>query len=244
MFTVFARPGRLLALALVALSAAGCSSLPTADWPPRPTQAAQATIVTVATPPWGNGPNWPGAQAGRPGFTQPLTAGATLASVTLPALGSGFPGRTLPTAPTAPDLGAIPAASLPPAVVRRTPRLQCVPFARDASGIEIYGNANTWWRQAEGRYRRSSQPEIGAVIAMRGYRTDRRGHVAVVTAMKSEREILVDHANWLNRGEISVRTPVLDVSEAGDWSRVRVWHIPSGRWGARIYSVHGFIHQG
>ena len=29
---------------------------------------------------------------------------------------------------------------------------QCVPFARAASGIQIYGDAWTWWDQAEGRY--------------------------------------------------------------------------------------------
>jgi surface antigen len=122
--------------------------------------------------------------------------------------------------------------------------LQCVPFARQVSGIEIYGDAHTWWRQAEGRYRRSHAPEPGAVIVLRGYRTAHRGHVAVVTHVLSKREILVDHANWLNRGEVSVRTPVVDVSPAGDWSEVRVWYIPTGQWGARIYSVQGFIHQG
>lgn len=141
-----------------------------------------------------------------------------------------------------PQFGA--SVFLEPALVRRSPRLQCVPYARLVSGIEIYGNANTWWRQAEGRYLRNAVPAVGAVIAMRGYRNPNRGHVAVVTAIRSEREILVDHANWLNRGEITISTPVLDVSKAGDWSQVRVWHIPSGRWGARVYSVHGFIHQG
>src|SRR5262249_51895531 len=39
----------------------------------------------------------------------------------------------------------------PPRVLDRTARLQCAPFARQASGIQIYGNANTWWRQAAGR---------------------------------------------------------------------------------------------
>src|SRR3546814_5614904 len=29
---------------------------------------------------------------------------------------------------------------------------QCVPFARAASGIQIYGDAWTWWGQAEDRY--------------------------------------------------------------------------------------------
>ena len=30
--------------------------------------------------------------------------------------------------------------------------LQCVPYARDVSGIQIYGDAHTWWDQAQGRY--------------------------------------------------------------------------------------------
>ena len=32
------------------------------------------------------------------------------------------------------------------------PYLQCVPYARQVSGIRIYGDAHTWWDQAEGRY--------------------------------------------------------------------------------------------
>ena len=31
------------------------------------------------------------------------------------------------------------------------PYLQCVPYARQVSGIQIYGDAWTWWDQAEGR---------------------------------------------------------------------------------------------
>jgi hypothetical protein len=178
----------------------------------------------------------------------PMTAPAVL-TASLQRYINGLP-TTLPRlamrASTAGVAVADTASSLfaAPALVRRTPRLQCVPYARLVSGIEIYGNANTWWRQAEGRFLRNGEPAIGAVIAMRGYRNPDRGHVAVVTGIRSDREILIDHANWLNRGEITISTPVLDVSKAGDWSKVRVWHIPSGRWGARIYSVHGFIHQG
>lgn len=121
-------------------------------------------------------------------------------------------------------------------------RLQCVPYARQASGIEIYGNANTWWAQAEGRYPRSNTPAEGSVFAMRGYNTTARGHVAVVAEIVSDRIIRVDHANWLNHGEISVGVPVLDVSPNNDWSEVRVWHIPGGHWGGRTYQADGFIH--
>ncbi|GAA3271795.1 hypothetical protein GCM10020258_47310 [Sphingomonas yabuuchiae] len=35
---------------------------------------------------------------------------------------------------------------------------QCVPFARQASGIAIYGDAWTWWSKAEGKYPRGRTP--------------------------------------------------------------------------------------
>jgi surface antigen len=117
-----------------------------------------------------------------------------------------------------------------------------VPFARRESGVEIFGDANTWWAQAAGRYPRSGRPAPGSVLVMRGYNNPGRGHVAVVTRVDSNRLIRVDHANWLNNGEISVDVPILDVSANNDWSEIRVWHIPGGHWGGRIYTAHGFIH--
>jgi hypothetical protein len=129
----------------------------------------------------------------------------------------------------------------PPRVTDYSARLQCVPFARAASGIAIYGDANTWWRQAAGRYPRSSLPAPGSVLVVRGYGGP-RGHVAVVTHIESSRLIRVDHANWLNGGEISVGVPVLDVSAENDWSEIRVWHVPGGHWGGRVYQAEGFIH--
>lgn len=133
-------------------------------------------------------------------------------------------------------------ADAPPRVLDSSIRLQCVPFARNASGIQIYGDANTWWRQAEGRYPRSHSPAPGSVLVMRGYNNPGRGHVAVVTEIITSRVIRVDHANWLNGGEISVGVPVLDVSPDNDWSEVRVWHVPNGHWGGRVYETEGFIH--
>ncbi len=129
-----------------------------------------------------------------------------------------------------------------PRVLDSSLRLQCVPYARNASGIEIYGNANTWWAQAAGRYPRSSSPGPGAVLVMRGYYGPGRGHVAVVMEVASSRVLRVDHANWLNGGEISVGVPVLDVSPRNDWSQVRVWYVPGGYWGGRTYQAEGFIH--
>jgi hypothetical protein len=130
----------------------------------------------------------------------------------------------------------------PPQILSDEPPLQCVPFARLESGIDIYGDANTWWDQAAGRYPRSNLPAPGSVLVVRGYRNDTRGHVAVVAEIVSSRIIRVDHANWLNRGEISLNVPVLDVSRDNDWSEIRVWNIPTDEWGARVYLTRGFIH--
>lgn len=126
-------------------------------------------------------------------------------------------------------------------VTNRRARLQCVPFARRESGVELYGNANTWWRQAADRYETTQEPEEKAVMVLEGYNTTARGHVAVVREIVSPRLIVVDHANWLNGGEITRDVPIRDVSEAGDWSEVQVWHVPGRHWGGRTYQVQGFI---
>lgn len=140
-------------------------------------------------------------------------------------------------APGGPPLGGRDA----PQIIPQPQPLQCVPFARQVSGIEIYGDAHTWWTQAEGRYARSRTPAPGAVLAI-GPSGGSSGHVAVVRRVVSDREIEVDHANWLNQGEVTLAVPVQDVSAAGDWSEVRVWHIPGAHWGGRSYPVFGFIH--
>jgi surface antigen len=130
----------------------------------------------------------------------------------------------------------------PPAILDGMPISECVPYARKLSGVQIWGDAVTWWHQAEGRYVRSGHPAEGSVLVMKGYNDDKRGHVAVVSAIVSERLIRVDHANWLSSGETSINVPVYDVSAANDWSEVRVWHIPGHYWGGRTYNTQGFIH--
>ena len=73
---------------------------------------------------------------------------------------------------------------------------ECVPFARAASGIQIYGDAWTWWDQADGRYKRGDVPRAGAVIVFA--RTGRLplGHVAVISRVVTSRVAMVTHANW------------------------------------------------
>ncbi|MDO9369952.1 MAG: CHAP domain-containing protein [Sphingopyxis sp.] len=125
--------------------------------------------------------------------------------------------------------------------------LQCVPFARAESGVEIRGNAKTWWSQAAGTYARGEEPRKGAVMAFAGTGGMPLGHVAVVKKIVSDREILIDHANWSpingRRGQIERNVRVVDVSNAGDWSMVRVWYAPIGDLGLRANPVQGFIYS-
>lgn len=120
--------------------------------------------------------------------------------------------------------------------------LQCVPFAREVSGIQIQGNALTWWDQAEGRYARGHAPKPGAVLAFAATSRMRYGHVAMVSQVISDREVLLTHANWSSRGGIERNVRAVDVSAAGDWSRVRVWYGPMGGLGLTSYPTHGFIY--
>lgn len=120
--------------------------------------------------------------------------------------------------------------------------LQCVPYAREHSGIEIHGNAWTWWNQAKGIYRRGSVPQVGAVVAMAPSSAMPLGHVAVVQKVVDGRHILLDHANWSSPGMIEHGALAEDVSTAGDWSEVRVWYAPSRALGSRVNPVFGFIY--
>jgi hypothetical protein len=133
------------------------------------------------------------------------------------------------------------AAISPPSVETPLRRLFCVEYARMRSGLAVFGDAKTWWARAKNLYARVSHPVEEAVMVFAGSKRLKRGHVAVVTHIVSPREIIVDQANWQNKGEIDHATPVLDVSRANDWSLVRVWDIPSGTFGSRVYRISGFI---
>lgn len=123
---------------------------------------------------------------------------------------------------------------------------QCVPFARAASGIQIYGDAWTWWDQAEGKYERGHRPEVGAVIVFR--RTSRLplGHVAVVSRIVERRVVMLTHANWSRqngeRGHAEQDVTLYDVSADNDWSDVKVWYRASDGLGSTVYPVHGFVY--
>jgi hypothetical protein len=49
------------------------------------------------------------------------------------------------------------------------------------------------------------------------------GHGAVVQEIIDEPHIMLNHANWSKPGMIESRALAVDVSDAGDWSKVRVW---------------------
>ena len=128
-----------------------------------------------------------------------------------------------------------------PRVAYGMPSTECVPYARSLSGIQIWGDAVTWWRLAAGKYQRATRPTAGSVLVLRGYQDPTRGHVSFVKAVLSERIIRVDHANWLSGGEVTLDVPVIDVSPNNDWSEIRVWNVPGMQWGARTYEPEGFI---
>ena len=118
--------------------------------------------------------------------------------------------------------------------------LECAPFARALSGVQLTGNAADWWWKADGRYGRSNTPEVGAVLVFGRSARLANGHVAVVSQQIAAREIRVTHANWV-RYAIAADQPVIDVSADNDWTLVRVWWPPAGQLGATAYPTEGFI---
>jgi hypothetical protein len=126
------------------------------------------------------------------------------------------------------------------------PPIQCVPFVREITGVEIYGDADTWWGSAAAKhYMRGSVPQVGSVLVLRATDRLRVGHIAAVRQVVSPREIRVTHSNWggddATRRLVHDAMPVLDVSPNNDWSQTRFWNNASKGWGA-IYPAHGFIY--
>jgi len=119
-------------------------------------------------------------------------------------------------------------------------RVECAPFARALSGVRLYGAAADWWSQADGRYGRTTVPEVGSVLVFQRSARLPSGHVSVVSKVLSRREVLVTQANWV-RHRVTEDQPVIDVSARGDWSEVRVWWPPSGQMGTSDYRTYGFI---
>ncbi len=137
-------------------------------------------------------------------------------------------------------------AVMMPTQAKANDYLQCVPFARELSGIQIYGDAHSWWDQAAGKYQRGAMPVEGAVLSLPSHGAMQLGHVAVVRKIIDDRNILISHANWSpingKRGQIERRVAAQDVSVANDWSQVRIWYAPIDNLGTTAFPVNGFIY--
>jgi surface antigen len=136
---------------------------------------------------------------------------------------------------------SLPLAQLQAYAVKPAIGTECVPYARQRSGIGIMGDAYTWWETAAGRYQRGSLPLAGAVLVLRKTDRLRRGHLAVVTAVVGQREIRVDHANWQPDALITGMA-VIDVSPKNDWTQLRFWNKDARMWGS-IYPAAGFVYN-
>ena len=154
----------------------------------------------------------------------------------------------------APEGTAVVATVAPPAfpapqiaIPENPPPQDCVPYARQVSGIKLYGDAWTWWDGAlASHYERGDQPQLGAVLVLRKTRSLFHGHVAVVTNLIGPREILVTHANWGNGwaipGVVYSGMRVVDESPLNDWTAVRFWNGKAGSFG-RVYQAYGFVYR-
>jgi len=124
------------------------------------------------------------------------------------------------------------------------PYWQCVTFARMFSGIQIFGDAWTWWDKAVGKYKTGFSPETGAVLVFKPVGRMTRGHVAVVSQVLTDRIVQITHANWGgSRGKVEEDVTVVDVSAKGDWSQVKVWYGPSRDLGTTVYPTYGFVYN-
>ncbi len=123
---------------------------------------------------------------------------------------------------------------------------QCATFARMFSGIQIFGDAWTWWNQSLGKYATGNAPQAGSVLVFKRSGVMHDGHVAVVSRVLTDRVIQVTHANWSiidgGRGKVEKDVTVVDVSPKGDWSQVKVWYDPIRDLGNTVYPTYGFIY--
>jgi len=145
-----------------------------------------------------------------------------------------------------PALLALAVICMPSASHALNEGLQCVPYARALTGVEIRGDAHTWWGQAKGRYKRGSHPKVGAIMSFKPHGRMRLGHIAAVRKIIDSRTVLVSHANWSTingkRGHVEENVKVVDSSAKNDWSKVRVWYTPNNALGGSSRPLNGFIY--
>lgn len=128
---------------------------------------------------------------------------------------------------------------------RHLTREECVPYARRVSGINLRGDAHTWWASAAGVYKRGNAPLSGSILVLSRTSKLRHGHLSVVTDVLSPREINVTHTNWgndwLSRRVTYQTHRVEDVSANNSWTSVRFWNNEVGAYGFP-YQASGFIY--
>ena len=153
--------------------------------------------------------------------------------------------KRITAAAVAATLGFFAVGVTPSAARADDPYWQCVTFARMFSGIQIFGDAWTWWRQAADNFRTGRRPETGSVLVFRPEGRMSRGHVAVVSDILTDRVVRVTHANCGgSRGKVEENVTVVDVSPSNDWSQVKVWYNPINDLGTTVYPTYGFIYKG
>lgn len=127
---------------------------------------------------------------------------------------------------------------------------QCVDYAKengwsDFSGL---GFAYKWWFAATEKtssyyvpgYPVGNIPQIGAVLVLKPWSGNTAGHVAIVTKIVDDDEILVNHANWRNDEVIRIGDKVKDAS-GGKWKKILVQY--GADYGSTTYDTNGFIYQ-
>ena len=155
--------------------------------------------------------------------------------------------RTNGVAPSAPQTAMMPGNPGSPDGIHpyQGSLIQCVTYARQVSGIDIMGDAWSWWDGASGKYDRGHQPRFMAVLVLSRTQRLKLGHLAVVMDIVGSRQIRVSHANFgsdpVSRRVIYDSMPVADVSPDNDWSLVRFWNYQAQAW-VILYPASGFIY--
>ena len=223
-------------------------------WGTGATTLILGSILALGGPPAGQlaraAPSRDGSTSTQPPAPTPQTSAPQTSAPQTPTAQTSTPQTSTPLAPTrsyaAGHRYARPASHAGAAVRTRhyvTGAISCVPFARSDSGISVGGNAWQWWDNAAGVYARGRVPEPGSVLAFRANGRMRLGHVAVVSRVVNPREVEVEHANWAGTGGgVARNVPVVDVSEANDWTAVRVGLGRSSDFGS-VYPTYGFIYD-
>lgn len=81
-----------------------------------------------------------------------------------------------PQSATTSSVPDVPSTAMAAGYRVKTPE-QCVPYARRLSGIDIFGDAYTWWNKAGTRFARGCVPVPGAVLVLAKSQKMVHGHV-------------------------------------------------------------------